>query len=157
MPPRRFEARLACFYVFNAGGTASIAHTQAAIQDARSAIVGGSTRVWVCFSLYLSHRSPGNDRFILLMFIPAISIDDLIIPNLELRAAILSALEAASVLELLLRAEALTTAGLVTLYAASRRFLDALKNPVFLDQQTSAWAIPKFHMLMHCINCAGLL
>ena len=44
------------------------------------------------------------------MFIPAIGIDDLIIPNLELRAAILSTLEAASVLELLLRAEALTAA-----------------------------------------------
>jgi len=68
---------------------------------------------------------------ILLLFIPAI--DDLIIPNLELRAAILSALEAASVLVLLLRAEALTAAGRVALYAASRRFLEALKSPVFLD------------------------
>ena len=85
------------------------------------------------------------------MFIPAIGIDDLIIPNLELRAAILSTLEAASVLELLLRAEALT-AGRVALYAASCRFLEALKSPVFVDQQTSAWAILKFHMLMHCIN-----
>ena len=47
------------------------------------------------------------------MFIPAIGIDDLIIPNLELRAAILSTLEAASVLELLLRAEALTAAASV--------------------------------------------
>jgi hypothetical protein len=65
--------------------------------------------------------------------IPAIGLDDLIIPNLELRAAILSALEAASVLVLLLRAEALTAAGRVALYAASRRFLEALKSPVFLD------------------------
>ena len=63
------------------------------------------------------------------MFIPAIGIDDLIIPNLELRAAILSTLEAASVLELLLRAEALTAAGRVALYAASRRFLETLKVP----------------------------
>ena len=55
------------------------------------------------------------------MFNPAIGIDDLIIPNLELRAAILSTLEAASVLELLLRAEALTAAGRVALYAASLR------------------------------------
>jgi hypothetical protein len=70
---------------------------------------------------------------ILLLLIPAIGLDDLIIPNLELRAAILSALEAASVLVLLLRAEALAAAGRVALYAASRRFLEALKSPVFLD------------------------
>ena len=100
------------------------------------------------------------------MFIPAIGIDDLIIPNLELRAAILSTLEAASVLELLLRAEALTAAapcrGADGCWAGRpvRCFLEALKSPAFLDQQASAWAISKFHMLMHVINgtsCAGLL
>ena len=55
-----------------------------------------------------------------------IGLDDLIIPNLELRAAILTAHEAASVLALLLRAEALMAAGRVALYDAPR-FLEALR------------------------------
>jgi hypothetical protein len=100
-------------------GTASIAHTRRLYKtlDLQWCVIGR-----------LVQERP---VLILLLFIPAI--DDLIIPNLELRAAILSALEAASVLVLLLRAEALTAAGRVALYAASRRFLEALKSPVFLD------------------------
>ena len=64
----------------------------------------------------------------------------------------LSACEAAAELAELLKAEALTPEGQMDVYNATRRFLEALKSPEFENQQTSHWAILKFHMLLHIVN-----
>ncbi len=64
----------------------------------------------------------------------------------------LSACEAAAELAELLKVEALTPEGQMDVYNATRRFLEALKSPEFENQQTSHWAILKFHMLLHIVN-----
>ncbi len=134
-------------------GNAAVAHFEANIAAIPSFDTG--------FRLYRAYPGGyglrticnGNDRFFLLMmFIAAIGLNNTIIPNPLLRRVVLSALEAACVLGVLLRATALTVAGLSATYEAANRFMKLLLHDVFKVQQTSEWAIFKFHMLFHIIN-----
>ena len=95
----------------------------------------------------------GTDRFFLtLTFSAAIGLDSQVIPDEKLRAEVLYACEAASVLALLLHASALTPEARQATYDATRRFLKVLKREPFLSRQTSRYEIVKFHLLMHIIN-----
>lgn len=95
----------------------------------------------------------GNDAFfLLLLFAAAIGFDDKVIAKATVRVLVLAAIEAASILAFLLRAEALTPAGREAAYVAARRFLELLLHDEFRKRQKSEWAIFKFHMLLHLIN-----
>jgi hypothetical protein len=97
----------------------------------------------------------GNDRyFFIVMFAAAIGLDDSVIPDAELRASVLSGIEAAAVLAELLRAEALTHEGRMAVFLAVRTFLLLLVEPTgpFVNRQRSHYAIIKFHMMLHIVN-----
>lgn len=80
-----------------------------------------------------------------MMFHCAIGFDGAVIPQQALRFAVLSAIEAAMVMMFLFRAEALTPAGRMAVFAAVKRFMGKMLQAPFKALQQSNWAIFKFH------------